>query len=364
MQIRGLQDPPAARRLLVRVGQPRGLHEPRPDHHAAEGPLRRADPHALPARGRDRGGDRAPGGRPLEAEGVERHGARLHGRDRRHASPPRPVEPAHQPALGRVGAAHGHQPRDAGRQRRAPGAAPRRDATSCPASATSRRWRRRRPARSRSRRSRRAATAQIVENLLKAAVLTVFQDRFAPERFRADRRGVRRGRGRPRRRGRRVGRLRRRCSSSARRWRGRHRAHRRRRVRRAVAARSSSCSRACTSRSASTRTPSAPAPPTARGPEPEVCTDFSPRCGRRVLTDVGSAKPTPAISARAGGCGRDRTGRSARRNRGPTRSCRRRSTRTARAGRCPRRSPRLRCRARLAVVAHVLPRRWSRCRPR
>ena len=33
-------------------GQPRGLHQPRPDHHAAEGPLRRRDPHPLPARGR------------------------------------------------------------------------------------------------------------------------------------------------------------------------------------------------------------------------------------------------------------------------------------------------------------------------
>ena len=43
----------------VRVGQPGGLHEPRPDHHAAEGPLRLADPHPLPARGRHRGGDRA-----------------------------------------------------------------------------------------------------------------------------------------------------------------------------------------------------------------------------------------------------------------------------------------------------------------
>ena len=62
VQVRGLQDPPAARRDAGRVGQPRGLHEPRPHHHAVEGPLRRADPHALPARGRDRGGDREAGG--------------------------------------------------------------------------------------------------------------------------------------------------------------------------------------------------------------------------------------------------------------------------------------------------------------
>jgi magnesium chelatase subunit I len=35
-----LQDPPAARRAARRVGQPRGLHEPWPHHHPAEGPLR------------------------------------------------------------------------------------------------------------------------------------------------------------------------------------------------------------------------------------------------------------------------------------------------------------------------------------
>ena len=51
-----LQGPPAARRRDRRERQPRGLHQPRPHHHAAEGPLRRPDPHALPAddRGRDR----------------------------------------------------------------------------------------------------------------------------------------------------------------------------------------------------------------------------------------------------------------------------------------------------------------------
>ena len=42
-------------------------------------------------------------------------------------SPPRPLEPAHQPALRRVGAAHRRQPRDDGRQRHPPGAAPRRE---------------------------------------------------------------------------------------------------------------------------------------------------------------------------------------------------------------------------------------------
>ena len=33
-------------------GQPRGLHQPGPHHHPAEGPLRGADPHALPLRHR------------------------------------------------------------------------------------------------------------------------------------------------------------------------------------------------------------------------------------------------------------------------------------------------------------------------
>ena len=47
-----LQDPPSPRRAARRVGQPRGLHEPRPHHHAAQGPFRLADPHALPARDR------------------------------------------------------------------------------------------------------------------------------------------------------------------------------------------------------------------------------------------------------------------------------------------------------------------------
>ena len=48
--------------MLRRVGEPRGLHEPRPHHHAAEGPVRRADPHALPARRRRRDGRHRAGG--------------------------------------------------------------------------------------------------------------------------------------------------------------------------------------------------------------------------------------------------------------------------------------------------------------
>ena len=48
--------------LLRGQRQPRGLHQPRPDHHPAEGPLRRRGPHALPARARRRAGVDAPGG--------------------------------------------------------------------------------------------------------------------------------------------------------------------------------------------------------------------------------------------------------------------------------------------------------------
>ena len=60
-----LQDPPRPRPVRGRQRQPRGLHQPWPDHHAAEGPLRLADPDPLPAHdpARDRhhgaGADRA-----------------------------------------------------------------------------------------------------------------------------------------------------------------------------------------------------------------------------------------------------------------------------------------------------------------
>ena len=65
--------------------------------------------------------------RPLEADGHARVTVpAVHDRDRRHAVAPRPLEPAHQPALGRVGALHDHQPRGDGGQRRPPGPAPRR----------------------------------------------------------------------------------------------------------------------------------------------------------------------------------------------------------------------------------------------
>ena len=45
-----LQRPPAAGPDDGVHGQPRGLHQPRLHHHAAQGPHRQPDPHALPAR--------------------------------------------------------------------------------------------------------------------------------------------------------------------------------------------------------------------------------------------------------------------------------------------------------------------------
>ena len=181
-----LQDPPAARRHAGRVGQPRGLHQPRSHHHAAEGPLRQPDPHPLPARGRDRDGDHAPGGAPgLDVGGVTVNVPDYIERDRRHVQPPGPREQPRQPALRRVGAPH--------RSATSRCSAPTRCAAACvPARPTvvprvvRPRCARRvdRAARSRSSRSRRVATASILENLVKGAVLTVFKERVSPDQVR------------------------------------------------------------------------------------------------------------------------------------------------------------------------------------
>ena len=108
---------------------------------------------------------------------------------------------------------------------------------------------------------------QIVDHLLSAAVLTVFKEHLPHrEPARGARRLRRRDRGQ-RRRGRGVGRLRAPARRRSRRWPARW--HQLVGRRRPVAGRgrwpapSSSCSRACTCPSASTRKPSAPAPSTA-----------------------------------------------------------------------------------------------------
>ena len=49
VQIRGYPDPAQPRPLHGLLGEPRGLHQPRPDRHAAEGPDRLGRPDALPA---------------------------------------------------------------------------------------------------------------------------------------------------------------------------------------------------------------------------------------------------------------------------------------------------------------------------
>ncbi len=73
VQIRGYRIRLPLDIFVVASRQPGGLHEPRPHHHAAEGPLRRPDPHALPAHHRAR--DRHHG---AGAHAVRRR--RLHGR--------------------------------------------------------------------------------------------------------------------------------------------------------------------------------------------------------------------------------------------------------------------------------------------
>ena len=47
--------------MLVVHRQPRGLHGARQDHHAAQGPHRLGDPHALPGDARQRDGDHQAG---------------------------------------------------------------------------------------------------------------------------------------------------------------------------------------------------------------------------------------------------------------------------------------------------------------
>ena len=51
VQIRGYKVRLPLDIFVVASRQPGGLHQPRAHHHAAEGPLRLADPHALPAHG-------------------------------------------------------------------------------------------------------------------------------------------------------------------------------------------------------------------------------------------------------------------------------------------------------------------------
>ena len=104
VQIRGYKIRLPARRDARGLGQPRGLHQPRPHHHAAQGPLRRADPHPLPARRRHRDGPSSPRRRSRSRRRLTVATPDFMAEIVAELSPAGPSEHAHQPAIGRVGA--------------------------------------------------------------------------------------------------------------------------------------------------------------------------------------------------------------------------------------------------------------------
>ncbi len=176
------QGAPPARHPARGLGQPGGLHEPGTDHHAAEGPLRGADPHALPAGPRHRAHDRRTGGPRLRRPRAS--GSRSPStcpRSSARVSQLARAQPEGEPALGRVGAPERRQPRDARRRRRPPGAAARRDR----GGPTSERPRRlsspRRSASSRSSRSKKDEDEEVVDKLINAAVLQTFREHCPTE---------------------------------------------------------------------------------------------------------------------------------------------------------------------------------------
>ena len=109
---------PAAGPAGGRDRQPRGLHQPRSHHHPAQGPLRRRDPHALPRHVRGGGRDPRAAGRPRadharRSRPAARGRAALHGRGAGRAHP-RPARRSRgQPALRRLRALLARQLRDA-----------------------------------------------------------------------------------------------------------------------------------------------------------------------------------------------------------------------------------------------------------
>ena len=120
-----LSDPAEPRRLPGLQRQSRGLHQSRPDRHAAEGPHRLGHSHALSGDGRGR--DRRSPSRTrgwIDSDGASGSGVRgrraaVHVGDRRGGRAARPLQPARQPGVGRVGAHEHRQPRDGHQQRRA-----------------------------------------------------------------------------------------------------------------------------------------------------------------------------------------------------------------------------------------------------
>ena len=126
VQIRGYRVRLPARPPGGRLREPRGLHEPRSHHHAAQGPVRLAGAHPLPAHARRRAGHRRAGGHALRRRRLPGRGAGLHAGDRRRADPPVPPEPRDQPAERGQRPRVDHELREPGLERPAPGrAAPR-----------------------------------------------------------------------------------------------------------------------------------------------------------------------------------------------------------------------------------------------
>ena len=100
-------------------GQSGGLHQPRADHHAAQGPLRRADSHALSG---GAGGEIAIArqeARPVEAPRAHGRLPALHGGDRGRGNALRAAQPGREPALGRLRTGYDRGSGDARRQRAA-----------------------------------------------------------------------------------------------------------------------------------------------------------------------------------------------------------------------------------------------------
>ncbi len=131
-----LSDPAQPRPLHGLLGQPRGLHQPRPDRHPAQGPDRLGRPDPLPADPRAGDGDQRP-------ERLARPRRRPAGDPDLHQGSGRgDVEAgqgqlARQPGVGRLGPDVDRQPRERDLQRRAAGLAQRRSAGSSPGSPTS-----------------------------------------------------------------------------------------------------------------------------------------------------------------------------------------------------------------------------------
>ena len=206
VQIRGYKIRLPLDVMLVASRQPGGLHQPRPDHHPVEGPLRQPDPHPLPARRRDRDGDHAPGGPRRRRSATSRCNmpgymeqvvatfsqlARGSSQVNQRSGVSVRLSVSNLEVLGANALRRGLR---AGEH----SVVPRICDLGALAASTS--------GKVEIESLEEGREGLILENLVKAAVLTVFKERRAPRRGpRGDRR-VRRGHRRPHRRGRRLGR--------------------------------------------------------------------------------------------------------------------------------------------------------------